>query len=116
MAKKAVELSPNDGNIRNTLGVAYCRARQPKAAIEALNESTRLGNTQRSLDLFPRAMAHWQLGEKEKARDFYDRAVVWMEKNKPDNEELHQFRDEAAELLGLADTLPKQEEQPARTD
>ena len=43
-----------------------------------------------------------------------------MEKNKPDNEELHQFRDEAAELLGLADTLPKQEEQPAeqpaRTD
>jgi hypothetical protein len=25
-------------------------------------------------------MAHWRLGEKEQARQCYDRAVAWMEK------------------------------------
>jgi WD40 repeat protein len=40
------------------------------------------------------AMAHWQLGNKED-----NQAVVWMEKNKPQDEELLRFRAEAAELL-----------------
>jgi hypothetical protein len=46
-------------------------------------------------------MAHWQLGEKDAARESYDRAIQWMEKNAPDNKELIRFRAEAAELLGM---------------
>jgi hypothetical protein len=53
-------------------------------------------------------MAHWRLGEKEKARRWYDRAVRWMEKHKDPSqgnnewpEELRRFRAEAAELLGM---------------
>ena len=56
-------------------------------------------------------MAHWQLGEKEAARKWYDQAVAWMDKNQPNNEELRRFRAEAAELLGVAVELappPKQ--------
>jgi hypothetical protein len=46
-------------------------------------------------------MAHWQLGEKDKAREWYDRAVQWMDNNQPTDEELRRFRVEAAELLEL---------------
>jgi hypothetical protein len=45
-------------------------------------------------------MAQWQLGEKEKARTWFDRAVQWMKKNQPSNEELRRFHAEAAEMLG----------------
>ena len=33
----------------------------------------------------------------------YDRAVQWMDKNQPKNEELRRFRAEAAQLLGLTE-------------
>jgi hypothetical protein len=46
-------------------------------------------------------MAHWQLGETEQARTWYDRAVQWMDKHQPQDEELRRFRTEAAELLGV---------------
>ena len=48
-------------------------------------------------------MAHWQVGEKDKARQRYDEAVQWMEKNQPKNDELRRFQAEAAELLGIKD-------------
>ena len=54
------------------------------------------------------AMAHSQLGDKEQARKWYDRAVAWMEKNDPKNEELARFRVEAEDLLKIAKaTKPK---------
>jgi hypothetical protein len=46
-------------------------------------------------------MAHWQLGEKKKARDFYDGAVLWMEEHEPQDHYLKGLRREAAELLGI---------------
>jgi hypothetical protein len=55
-----------------------------------------------SFDFFFLAMAHWQLNDKDKAREWYDQAVAWMDKNAPQNEELKRFRAEAAALLGLA--------------
>jgi hypothetical protein len=48
------------------------------------------------------AMAHWQLGEKDKARQRYDQGVNWMTENKPANEDLTRLRNEAAELLGVS--------------
>jgi hypothetical protein len=52
-----------------------------------------------SYDWFFLAMAHWQLGEEEKARQWFDRAVQWMDKNTPKGSEFGHFRAEAAELL-----------------
>ena len=45
-------------------------------------------------------MAYWQLDEQDEARKWCDQAVEWMEKNKPQDEELKRFRAEAEELLG----------------
>jgi hypothetical protein len=53
------------------------------------------------------AMAHWQRGDKKQARQWYDTAVRWMEKNKPQDDELRRFRAEAAALLGVEDSLPR---------
>ena len=66
-----------------------------KAAIAALEKSMELRKGGDSNDWFFLAMAHWQLGEKDKAREWYDRAVQWMDKNQPKNEELRRFRAEA---------------------
>jgi hypothetical protein len=52
-------------------------------------------------DWFFLAMAHWRLGDKPQARSWYGKAVSWMEKNQPRNEELMRFRAEAAALLGV---------------
>jgi tetratricopeptide (TPR) repeat protein len=101
LAKKAVELAPGRGENWNTLGIAYYRAGDFKASMEALERSMRLGKSRHGADSFFLAMAHWQLGRKEEARKWYDKAVAWMDKNQPQNDELRRFRAEAAKLLGI---------------
>jgi tetratricopeptide (TPR) repeat protein len=101
-AKKAVEMEPGNGNFWNTLGVAQYRNGDWKAAVEALMKSIQLRKGGDSFDFFFLAMAHCQLGEKDKARAWYERAVAWMDKNKPQDEELKRFRVEATALLCLA--------------
>jgi WD40 repeat protein len=109
LAQKAVELCPTQAMCWNTLGVAHYRAGHWKNAIEALTKSMELQKGKlESFDTLFLAMAHWQLDEREKARQWYDRAVLWMEKNKHQlegnkqwPEELRRFRGEAAALLGI---------------
>jgi tetratricopeptide (TPR) repeat protein len=108
--KKAVELAPGSGRMWNTLGVAQYRNGAWRAAVEALMKSIQLRKGGDSFDFFFLAMAHWQLGEKDKARAWYDRAVAWMDKNSPQNEELKRFRAEATALLGLAKGAEKQKQ------
>jgi hypothetical protein len=46
------------------------------------------------------AMAQWQLGHKDEARQLYDQAVQWMQKyHNPPGDEVRRFRAEAAKLL-----------------
>jgi WD40 repeat protein/serine/threonine protein kinase len=104
LAKRAVELGPESGRFRNTLGVACYRAGDWEAAIAALEKSMELlAGGAESFNTFFLAMAHWQLGEKEEARRWYDRAVAWMDKNQPQNDELKRFRAEAEAVLGPGD-------------
>jgi serine/threonine protein kinase/Flp pilus assembly protein TadD len=102
-AKKAVELKPTEGDNWNTLGAAHYRAGESKLAVEALNKSMSLRKGGDSTDWFFLAMAHWRLGEKDKARQWYEKAVQWMEKNNPQDDELRRFRAEAEELLKMND-------------
>jgi WD40 repeat protein/Tfp pilus assembly protein PilF len=99
LAQRAVELKPEEGTYWNTLGAAHFRAGDWQAAIAALEKSMDLRQGGDSNDWFFLAMAHWRLGEEEKAREWYDKAVAWMEKNAKDNRELQRFRIEAADLL-----------------
>ena len=93
-----MELTPTQGAYWNTLGLANYRAGEWNTAIVDLQTSVELRGGD-SNDWFFLAMAHWQLGEKDKAREWYDRAVQWMDKNQPTNEELRRFRAEAEELM-----------------
>jgi tetratricopeptide (TPR) repeat protein len=107
LASKAVKAAPQVGGCWNTLGVAHYRQGDWKAAIEALNTSMELHPTKGDAnDWFFLAMAHWQLGEKTKARSFHDRAVQWMVKHAPKDEELRRFRAEAEEVLGIKKDRP----------
>jgi serine/threonine protein kinase/Tfp pilus assembly protein PilF len=115
LAKKAVEQAAQDGAIWNTFGVAKFRADKWQDAIKALEKAMELREGGDAFDWFFLAMAHWQLGHKEEARKWYDKAVEWMDKNQPKNEELLRFRAEAVELLGITDPKPAAEpasEQP----
>jgi serine/threonine protein kinase len=100
-ACKAVELDPTKGAYWNTLGVAYCQARQAKEALAALAKSMELRRGGDSFDWFFLAMAHAQLGQKEDAWKWHKKAIEWMDKHQPGNSELRRFREEAATLLNV---------------
>jgi tetratricopeptide (TPR) repeat protein len=106
LAEKAAALNPQSGAIRNTLGVARYRAGDFKQAVADLERSTQIGKGGTSADFFFLAMAHWQLGDKDQARKWYDRGIEWMDKNSPQNEELRRFRAEAEELLKIPNPKP----------
>jgi tetratricopeptide (TPR) repeat protein len=103
LAKKAVDSAPQEGNFWDTMGVAYYRAGDWKSAVGALEKSIQLRQGGDSVDFYFIAMAHWQLGEKDKAREWYKRGAEWMATNKPQDEELLGFRAEAAALLKIDD-------------
>jgi serine/threonine protein kinase/tetratricopeptide (TPR) repeat protein len=102
-AKKGVELAPNARFSWNALGFVYYRAGKWDDAVAALEKAMELSQGGDGYDWFFLSMAHWQLGDKEKARKWYDKAAQWMDKNRPGDEDLRPFRTEAAELLGIKD-------------
>jgi tetratricopeptide (TPR) repeat protein len=113
-ASKAVERAPDASENQKTLGVARYRAGNWRGAIEALSKSEQLapGKNFGSNALFL-AMAHWQLGHRDDASQWYDRAVRWMRENNSDkDDELRRFRAEAAELLQIKDKTPSESEDP----
>jgi eukaryotic-like serine/threonine-protein kinase len=111
LASRAVALAPNQGDYWKTLGAAHYRAGNWDGAIAAFEKSMPLRNGGRSSDWFFLAMACWQLGRRDEARMWYDRAVQWMEKHDPKQSELCLFRAEAAALLGLPEpTAPARKE------
>jgi tetratricopeptide (TPR) repeat protein len=99
LAEQTVTLEPECATYWNTLGIAYFRARDWKAAIHALGQSTELGGGGTSFDFFFLAMAWWQQGDREQAHHWYLRGNAWMEEHNPDHEALLRFREEAAALL-----------------
>jgi len=113
-AQKAVDQNPNP-ETWNTLGVACYRSGRWKEAIEALSRSMDLLRGQNeSFNTFFLAMAHWQLGHKDDARSWYDRAMQWMAKHAPNNDDLRRFRAEAAALLGLPEPAAPAEKEVRR--
>ena len=101
LAKKAVDLAPLDWHYRNTLGVALYRAGEWQDAVKALERSMGLASEDIVIDWLFLAMAHQRLGNREKARQWYDRAVADMDKSAMMDTSRRLFRQEAAALLGL---------------
>jgi serine/threonine-protein kinase len=102
LAKKAVAARPESGNLRNTLGVAHYRHGDDRAAIAELEKAMSLRSGGDSSDWFFLAMAHWRLGDRDKARTWFDRAVQWMDRQMPYDDELRRFRAETEAMLATA--------------
>ncbi len=113
-AEKAYRAHPSDVNIWNTLGVSQYRAGNWQDAIKTLNKSIELRHGGDSNDWFFLAMAHWQLHDKEDAHRWNDKAIDWMDKNQPKNEELLRFRREAKELLNGKSAVDAKTAKPDR--
>jgi Flp pilus assembly protein TadD len=88
-----------------TLGVAHYGTGDYPAAIQALTKATQLPGGPNVF--FPRsvgfflAMSHWQLGDKEEARRWYDQAVA-ATAIRPGLAEQRLRRAQAEKLLGIA--------------
>ncbi len=99
-ARKATEIEPKAAHIWNTLGVAHYRARDYRAAVAALKKSDELGHGREfGFNAFFLALCHWQLGERDEARRWFDDAVRWMTDKRPNDEDLRRFRAEAEALV-----------------
>jgi hypothetical protein len=81
----------------------HYRAAAWKHAIDALEQSMDLRSGADARDWLFLAMARWQLGDRNQARNWCDKAVAPIEKNKPKDDDLFRFRAEATALLGLRD-------------
>jgi tetratricopeptide (TPR) repeat protein/serine/threonine protein kinase len=108
LGSKAIAAAPKAGLCWQTLGVARYRAGEWKGAVAALDRSVELRGGGDAVDHLFLAMAYRRLGDPDRARAAYDRAVQWLEKtkeslnkNKPQAETLNGFRGEAEEVLGL---------------
>jgi tetratricopeptide (TPR) repeat protein len=77
LAKKAIALSPGNANYWCTLAVAHYRAGGWETAIAALDKSEELSPGNHVYEFF-RAMALWQLGQGDTARDTYARTSEWL--------------------------------------
>ncbi len=99
--KPTNKLVPNNGGHLNTLGTALCRAEQWQEAIDTLQKPIKLGADGPYNWLFI-AMAHWQLDQKDQAKQWYDKSLAWQTANadalKADAE-LQGFFAEAAKLM-----------------
>jgi serine/threonine protein kinase/tetratricopeptide (TPR) repeat protein len=104
LARKAVADQPQTANYHNTLGVAYYRSGDDKAAVAELEKAVSLRAGGDSFDWFFLAMAHRRLGNRDRARNYFDQAVQWMKQHQPQDDELRRFCAEAAALV--AETQP----------
>ncbi len=111
LIRKAIEIEGEEPGFVNTLGVALYRNERWTEAIAALEKSLALGKGKwDAFDLYFLAMCHAQLGDKLKAKDCFDRAVLWQSKQKslpPENvPELQEFRAEAEQTIREARGKP----------
>ncbi len=97
LATRALEGSPDNGAVMNTLGIALMQDGKSKRAIEVLMEAIDRQQGGSAYDYFPLAAAHAALGAVDEARRWQQRGLEWMAKNSAQvRPELVRLRDEAA--------------------
>jgi tetratricopeptide (TPR) repeat protein len=102
LATKAAEADPKSAPAAAALGQAEYRAGDWAAAATALERAEALDpGAADGWNWFFLAMARHRLGDREKARAAFDRAVRWAETDQPHNPRLRLLRAEAAAELGV---------------
>jgi serine/threonine protein kinase/tetratricopeptide (TPR) repeat protein len=113
LARQALQREPGAAWYWGLLGIAQYRAGDSSGAIESLNKAMGLLNGGDACQWTFLAMAHERLGHREQARNWYEKAVAWAEKNRTSLSEYRRFLAEAAALLGRNDPNPGPIEAPA---
>jgi tetratricopeptide (TPR) repeat protein len=100
MAMKGIKLDSRSALYWQILGWAHYRTGNPEDSVKALEKSIQFqdGKGDAGQWLFL-AMAHWQLGHRDVARTWYDKAQKSDKKDWP--EEFHRFLAEAAKLTEI---------------
>jgi len=126
---EAIRLDPKLPNAHAHRGWAYAKKGEYDKAIADCNEAVRLLQAGATAHLEePReirsvleaevamvlAEVHWRLGHKDLARRWFDKAVVWMDKNKAEAERHRRFRAEAAKLLGIDEKPSPAKQRPEK--
>ncbi|TMQ34538.1 MAG: tetratricopeptide repeat protein [Planctomycetota bacterium] len=111
LASNAVERSPDQWMYWNTLGVVHYRLQEYPQAVEALERSLREGNGEAAgFDLFFLAMCHARRGDASKAKDYYNRAVKWLQEQQ--GKLSAEWRKELTEFHAEADAVLARQEKP----
>jgi uncharacterized protein HemY len=103
MAKRAVALTPEQGDCWSALGIAQYRNGEWKKAEAALQKAMQLCNGGPCIDWLVLAMTCQQLGELVQARQWFDRSAAWMEQNQPVADDLTRLRAEAVTVMMKGD-------------
>ncbi|MHC4203681.1 MAG: protein kinase domain-containing protein [Planctomycetota bacterium] len=77
----AHKMQPKDWRYLRGLGTAHYRTGQWQEAITSLTKSIELDDGENALNYLLLAMTHWQLGSKNKAINWYNKAMAWIEKS-----------------------------------
>jgi serine/threonine protein kinase/tetratricopeptide (TPR) repeat protein len=97
---RVTQLQPQEAIYWSTLGLVNYRTGDWKGALQAAQESTSRTNGGDSIDCFILAMAHWQLGEHDQARQWYKRAAEQTPGDATSSLLFRRLRDEASALIG----------------
>jgi uncharacterized protein HemY len=110
LARRAAAGSPNEAAVWITLGMALCRTGDHENALKALDRGAKLQGGVNAMDCLWIAMVHGKLGHPDKAREWFDKGVAWLDfprfrelfANSPaDRELIHRIRAEAEAVLGI---------------
>jgi tetratricopeptide (TPR) repeat protein len=106
LARQAIQLDQYNGWYWSQLGKALYRLGDWQAAVEAQGKAAELFSSPYASCMFYQAMGHWQVGNKEEARDWYEQAEIVMRMRwwmwRLDGEH-YGPKVEAAALLGIED-------------
>jgi serine/threonine protein kinase/tetratricopeptide (TPR) repeat protein len=98
--RRAVSQAPRGGDCRRALGAALVRAGDWRGAIAELDQAVALRSGGDGREWLLLSLAHARLGEQDRARGWYDRAVKWLEDGRAEDATLHQLRAEVVAALG----------------
>ena len=101
LARKAVELEPENAAHSRALGVALCRTGNWQESLAALKVASERDPQNAGFDSFFVAMAHEKLGDALAAHAAYDRGCEQIVRAHADDPDTLRARDEAAVLLGI---------------
>jgi tetratricopeptide (TPR) repeat protein len=100
LAETCVQMVPTSSRYWRTLGVAHYRAGQWQAAVDAFQKTFELGFSRGNQVWLVLAMSYWQLGEKDQARKWRDRAIKWIdEHHETIDEAFRRYQSEASALI-----------------